>query len=109
MAKPYESPWTKAKEGKPEACHYRCGQPATLTEPGRPWKAHKVCAEGQAGGRPLGSWDETEVGPGKLEPRALGCGASSPGQTSGRACGGKGTELACQLCPDSPTYWRFDR
>jgi len=103
-AKTLNGPWTEAKERSQQPCRY-CSRPASMTEPGRPWKAHKACAERQMGGQPLGSWDETEVGPGKLEPRALGCGTPEPGRRSGRVCAGKGTEPSCRLCPLSPDYW----
>ncbi len=36
----------------------------------------------------------------------LGCGQPPKGVTSGRVCARRGTQLSCQLCPDSPTYWR---
>lgn len=36
----------------------------------------------------------------------LGCGQPPEGVTSGRVCAGVSTEPACQLCPNSPTYWR---
>jgi hypothetical protein len=34
-----------------------------------------------------------------------GCGQPAVGQTSGKSCAGVGTELSCQLCPESPNYW----
>jgi hypothetical protein len=37
----------------------------------------------------------------------IGCGIPAEGQTSGRSCASAGTELSCQLCPDSPNYWRL--
>lgn len=101
-AKTMNGPWGEAKERSQRPCHY-CGKPAAMTEPGKPWKAHKVCAEDDDS-EPLGAWDETEAS--HAEPRAIGCGVSADGQVSGRACGGKGTELSCGLCPKSPTYWR---
>jgi hypothetical protein len=36
----------------------------------------------------------------------LGCGQPPHGVTSGRVCAQLGTQLSCQLCPSSPTYWR---
>jgi hypothetical protein len=39
----------------------------------------------------------------------LGCGVPAPEQTSGKACAGAGSELSCQLCPESPTYWRREQ
>jgi hypothetical protein len=98
-------PWSDRIERQQGPCRY-CGKPAAMNEPGKPWKAHKVCALGQEPGEPLGRWVEQT---GKAEARAIGCGTPAPGQISGRACAGEGTELSCQLCPDSPTYWRFDR
>lgn len=99
--------WAKAVIGKPAACHYRCGMLATMTEPGTPWKAHKVCAERQETGVDQTSevtpWDGDEAGS-KAEPRALGCGDVTS-KKSGRVCAGTGTQLSCRLCPHSPTYW----
>lgn len=34
-----------------------------------------------------------------------GCGQPVDGQISGKSCAGAGTDLSCQLCPASPTYW----
>lgn len=106
MAK-FESPWTKTQQVKAQPCHYRCGKMATLREPGQPWVAHKVCAEEgpavAAAGKPLGNWDGEEH---KLaEDRPLGCGPYLKGAISGRFCAELGTQLSCQLCPASPTYW----
>lgn len=36
----------------------------------------------------------------------VGCGQPAEGQKTGRSCAGVGTEPSCQLCPQSPTYWR---
>lgn len=36
----------------------------------------------------------------------IGCGQPPEGVVNGRVCAGVGTELSCQLCPHSPTYWR---
>lgn len=106
MAK-FESPWTKAQQIKAQPCHYGCGKAATLREPGRPWAAHKVCAEegleAAAAGKPLGNWDGEEH---KLtEDRPLGCGPYPAGAISGRFCAMLGTQPACQLCPASPSYF----
>jgi hypothetical protein len=107
VAEAYESPWVKAKTGKPERCHYGCGKFATLTEPGKPWKAHKVCAEGTPSQGPLGSWDGEDR---KVvdDPGPIGCGPKDGPRFRGRACAGLGTLSMCMLCPRSPTYWRRD-
>ena len=34
-----------------------------------------------------------------------GCGVAA-GVDSGRVCAGTGAAPSCQLCPESPTYWR---
>lgn len=99
----FESPWVKARAGKPEKCHYGCGKFATLTEPGTPWKAHKVCAEGGGGGVPLGSWDGVEHK--VTEDAPYGCGDVSSPTVQGRQCASAGTALTCQLCRNSPAYW----
>lgn len=36
----------------------------------------------------------------------IGCGMPAEGQTTGKSCAGTGTEPSCQLCPQSPNYWR---
>lgn len=100
----FVSPWERAKTGKPERCHYGCGKLATLTEPGKPWKAHKVCAEGDAVGEAIGSWDGIEHK--VIEDGPLGCGDAGAPIVRGRRCGGAGDVLTCQLCPESPSYWR---
>lgn len=98
--------WTKAKSGIPSACHYRCGLMATMTEPGTLRKAHKVCADRHATGVdqtstvvPWAGSDDRKAVP---DDRALGCGDIFS-KTSGRVCAGLGTQLSCQLCPESPT------
>lgn len=100
--------WTKAKSGAPSACHYRCGALAPLTEPGTPWKAHKVCADKRETGEDQTSrvvpWDGDDSHP-KVDDVALGCGDVST-KASGRVCAGTGTQLSCRLCPRSPNYWR---
>lgn len=106
MAEQYVSPWVKAVSGKPGPCHYGCGQPAAMTEPGKPWKAHKVCAEGNPSTGPLGNYDGGDR-ESKLEAKPLGCGEPAKGQTSGRVCAGLGTTPSCQLCPSAPNYWRL--
>lgn len=99
--------WTKAVSGTPAACHYRCGMLAPMTEPGKPWKAHKVCAEQHETGIDQTStvtpWNGDDSHP-KVDDVALGCGDVTT-KTSGRVCTGAGTQLSCQLCPHSPTYW----
>jgi hypothetical protein len=90
--------------GKPERCHYGCGMFATMTEPGKPWKAHKVCAEGDAGGEPLGAWDGEEHK--VVSDGPIGCGGDDSPQVRGMQCAGAGSVLACVLCPQSPNYWR---
>jgi hypothetical protein len=101
------SDWSKAKTGKAEACHYRCGFPAPLTEPGRPWKAHKVCADKHETGEDQTSrvvpWDGNDDRK-PVEDRALGCGVPTA-DPSVKVCAGTGTQLSCQLCPASPNYW----
>lgn len=97
--------WTKAARGKPGACHYGCGKPAGLSEPGKPWKAHKVCAEGDVGAArsvPLGTWVENHDQPGESR---HGCGVPGDPVLRGRVCGSVGGLLTCQLCPRSPSYW----
>lgn len=99
-----EDPWVRAKSGAPGPCHYGCGMQATLTEPGKPWKAHKVCAQREEMGTYAGySWDGEDHKP--TPDRPYGCGGDSAPIVSGRRCAGAGTILACQLCPHSPTYW----
>jgi hypothetical protein len=98
--------WSEAVSGKPGPCHYGCGKLADLTEPGRPWKAHKVCADGDvgaAGSVPLGTWVENDA---HAEGGTYGCGTSVDAVLRGRVCAGNGGQLTCQLCPQSPTYWR---
>lgn len=77
-----------------------------MTEPGKPWKAHKVCAEGDVGGagsKPLGTFVEDHE---HAEDGPYGCGTSADPVVMGRVCGAAGEVLACQLCPRSPSYWR---
>lgn len=45
-------------------------------------------------------------GPRDPDDHTLGCGQPPPGVTSGRVCAGTGKQPSCQLCPESPTYWR---
>lgn len=124
MSRSYVDPWETTIKGpwrdsllrEAAPCHYGCGKPAVMTEPGARHKAHKACAlraqaiaEGRGPApdvRPedIIGWDG-EDRDSKVTPRPLGCGVPEPGQTSGRACAGTGTELSCQLCPRSPTYW----
>jgi hypothetical protein len=110
MARSYDDPWTETLRGKwqegmergQQLCHYGCGRPAVMTEPGRPWKAHKVCAQGNPSTGPLDEWDGEEH---KLATGgSFGCGDPSP--TDAISCGRLGTKLSCQLCPNSPTYWK---
>ena len=54
-----------------------------------------------------------QLAPPRTTPRqpgdfVIGCGQPAAGQTSGRSCAGVGSERSCQLCPQSPTYWRKD-
>lgn len=102
------SDWSKAVSEKPAACHYRCGMLALLTEPGKPWKAHKVCADKHQTGIDQTStvtpWDGNDSHP-KIDDVALGCGDVTI-KPSGRVCAGTGTQLSCRLCPDSPNYWK---
>lgn len=111
MAEQYLDPWTRALPYGPwkpaydtqaGPCHY-CRKPAAMNEPGKPWKAHKVCALGNPSTGALNEWDGQEnhsAGPGKL-----GCGTPVAGQEAHRWCAGTGTALSCVLCPRSPTYW----
>lgn len=87
-------------------CHYGCGFPATMSEPGKPWKAHKVCAD-RAAGVPepqVTPIDVDESSGARSEPRPIGC-AQRP-DPGGSWCAGTGSRLSCQICPRSPTYWR---
>jgi len=103
--KALSGPWREAFELAAEPCNYGCGKLATMPEPGKPGKAHKVCAEGTAGDlTPVTGWDEDRES--KAVPRAVGCGTSTE-QTSGRVCAGTGASPSCKLCPNSPTYWRL--
>lgn len=94
-------PWTTAKESAQRPCHY-CGTPAPMTEPGRRWKAHKTCAQGNPSTGPLGNWDGEEHKPATTG--SFGCG--DPSAIDAISCAGQGTKVSCQLCPNSPTYWR---
>lgn len=100
----YVDPWTKATAGKPGPCHYGCGWPASMTEPGTAWKAHKACAMGWRDDPvPTITWDGEDH---KITPDGpLGCGGDQDPIVSSRRCGSNGGALTCQLCPNSPTYW----
>lgn len=100
-ARTLSGPWTQRTERAQGPCHY-CGQPAAMTEPGRSWKAHKVCAQDNRSAGPLGDWDGEEHKP--ATGGSFGCG--DPSATDAISCGGLGTKLSCRLCPSSPTYWR---
>lgn len=101
-AKTLGGPWTRAMERSQEPCHYGCGKPAAMREPGRPWKAHKVCAEDTQSTGPLGSWNGEEHKVAADGP--IGCGTAPAGAT-GRWCAGHGDRPSCVLCPRSPSYW----
>jgi hypothetical protein len=113
MTERYEDPWSKslpygawrpAYDVEAEPCHYGCGKPATLVEPGRRWKAHKTCAQQNPSEGPLGTWkDEPHPSAGD-SPVTVGCG-TAPRGASGRWCGGRGDRPSCMLCPQSPSYW----
>lgn len=106
MSKVYEDPWAGVPVGAPGPCHYGCGKQATMSEPGKPWKAHKVCSGALTNtDAPVIGWDG-EDRESKAEPKPLGCGTPTEGQTSGRVCAGTGATPSCRLCPRSPNYWR---
>jgi hypothetical protein len=96
-----KGPWTSKTERGQEPCHY-CRRPAAMREPGRPWKAHKVCAMNTPSAGPLGEWDGEEHKP--ATGGSFGCG--TPSASNAISCGQTGAKASCQLCPRSPTYWR---
>lgn len=97
-------PWTERMERSQGPCHY-CSRPVAMKEPGKPWKAHKTCATGSISSGPLGDWDGEEHKP--ATGGSFGCG--EPSATGALSCGGTGTKPSCQLCPQSPTYWRREK
>lgn len=112
MSKAYDDPWVKtlggpwnaAKQNSQGPCRY-CGRPAAMTEPGTAWKAHKACAQRSPSAGPLGDWDGEEH---KLATGgSFGCGQASP--VDAISCAGTGDKPSCQLCPESPTYWKRER
>jgi hypothetical protein len=105
-----KGPWRESMLKAARPCHYGCGHLAPMTEPGRTWKAHKVCAQIAAGIEQAVIVPLSEDPEGDRKPLpadgVMGCGTPAPGQTDGMACGGIGGKPSCQLCPSSPTFWR---
>lgn len=95
-----QGPWTARMEKSQRPCHY-CGRPAAMTEPDKPWKAHKACALDAPSTGPLGNWDGDDHR--AVADGSPGCG--EPLASHARSCAGTGAKLSCQLCPSSPTYW----